>query len=750
MTWRRAAGVLLLGLGALPVRADHWAPPPPLPASGLERGDQFGSAVAIAGNVVAVGAYTAGRGAGAVYLYRQVGGAWAPVSARPLAGPEGSRSFGFDVALDPAGQSLLVGAPATGACGAAFLYDLADLSSPTPLGPPDGACRPGDEFGSAVALGVGLHAVGARGADEKRGRVYVARRGGGFRPVAADGLVAGSELGQSLAVDGPWLVMGAPAPYPGSRSPGAAYVVDLAGADPLRAVALPLPALAAGAAFGYAVAVSGERIAVGAPLHDRQAGAVLSYRRDAAGAWRLEGAALAAGAAGDQLGVAVALDGAYLVAGARYADRGGARDAGAAYLEGHGELASPRRQSGAQFGFAAAVRGATAVVGAFRQDGSGAAYVFMPQDLPLLRLSAPATVTEGDQGRGSFTVTIEVVGGAPLAHDVTVDLSTTPVSAKAGEDYAAISDEIEIEAGSTSATVSLEIVGDTVCERHETFKVRLSDPTGARLGAPDEVEVTIRNDDAGDIVLSPAAVLTAENGPPVPLEVRLTCQPAAPVTVSLSASPPLATFVPAQVRFVPERWETPARVQVLGVDDTDCEPGMPVSYTITASSTSTDPVYRPGAIDASHVDDDVTCVSGTKKVCPDDDGTVVYTVVLSNDGSVAQEDAASHELLDTLPPQLSVVLASATSGVATVDYAGDAVAWNGPIPPGADVVTITIVAALHEVAEGTEVSNHARLTFDSEGDGSPEIARTDDPATEEPEDPTIFAVGDTCSPTPPG
>jgi hypothetical protein len=76
------------------------------------------------------------------------------------------------------------------------------------------------------------------------------------------------------------------------------------------------------------------------------------------------------------------------------------------------------------------------------------------------------------------------------------------------------------------------------------------------------------------------------------------------------------------------------------------------------------------------------------------------------------------------------------------------VTWNGRIPPGEDVV-VTIVAALHPVAVGTEVSNHARLTFDREGDGSPEIAKTDDPATGEPEDPTIFAAGDTCPPLPP-
>ncbi len=144
-----------------------------------------------------------------------------------------------------------------------------------------------------------------------------------------------------------------------------------------------------------------------------------------------------------------------------------------------------------------------------------------------------------------------------------------------------LSQVLVISREGTRATVLVQIVGDTVCEPDETFTVQLSKPEGATLEGPGEQTVTILNDDTvGAIVLSPSPLVTAENGPSVPLKVRLTCPPAAPITVSLSASPPLATIAPAAVRFVPARWNVPATVQVTGLDDPACQAAT-AFYTIT-------------------------------------------------------------------------------------------------------------------------------------------------------------------------
>jgi FG-GAP repeat/Calx-beta domain len=763
--------LLLFLAGSLPALADHWQATP-LPVTGLKAGDQFGAAVAVAPNVIAVGAHAAGRGE--VYLYRRVDGNWVAFPGPPLR-EEGVSRFGFDVAFDAEGTKLLVGAPGTG-CGRVFLYEIAAadgrVEGTTLPELPPGACRSGDEVGSAVAIGSGgrsgtVLAVGARGA-ERTGLVYVSIAGGRFDPIEAPGLVARSELGQSLAVSGDLLVAGAPAPYASTGEEGDTIVVDLArGERPLKAEKLPLPAgLRAGAAFGYAVAAAGDLIAVGAPLHNDGAGALFRYRRNVAdGRWKLEADPVATGAARDQLGVAVAFGDGRLVAGARYA---GTARAGAAYLYGHGELRSPLPRAGAEFGFAVGLHGDTAVVGAFRQEGTGAAFVFEPVHLPVVRLDAvtdeildncPGTgcgVADVREGRGPVRLRVSA-SGAPLAAEVRVRVASAAGTAGAAadcgrpaadgsEDYCALSEVVVLTPAQPSTTVEADLISDGVCEAAETFTVALSGPANAMLdNASSSVLVRILNDNAGSILLTPGALTTSEDGTPVPFQVRLDCPPAGNVTVALAASPALASFDRPLLTFTPTNWHVPQTVTARGTDDAACLPAAS-KYAITASSASTDPSYALATIQASNTNDDVTCVSGTKKVCPAADGTVVYTIVLANDGSAAMEDLASHELLEALPPQLSVVLASATRGVATVDYAGDAVTWNGRIPEEG-VVTITIVAALHEVAEGTEVSNHARLTFDREGDGGPEIAKTDaDPATGGPEDPTCFKVGDVCPP----
>ena len=59
-------------------------------------------------------------------------------------------------------------------------------------------------------------------------------------------------------------------------------------------------------------------------------------------------------------------------------------------------------------------------------------------------------------------------------------------------------------------------------------------------------------------------------------------------------------------------------------------------------------------------------------------GTVTYTVVLTNSGTVAQPDNATDEFTDPLPACLTGAQATATSGTAAV--VGNTVTWNGSIP----------------------------------------------------------------------
>ncbi len=149
----------------------------------------------------------------------------------------------------------------------------------------------------------------------------------------------------------------------------------------------------------------------------------------------------------------------------------------------------------------------------------------------------------------------------------------------------------------------------------------------------------------------------------------------------------------------------------------------------SASGTATTQVLSPSSLTATKA------VGGRFQP----GGTVTYTVVLTNSGTHAQGDNPGPELTDTLPPELTLVSAAATSGTAAT--AGNTVTWNGALAAGA-TVTLTIQATVNPVADGTAVRNQAAFFYDADGNGTNEATGTsDDPATDfSIIDATVFVV----------
>jgi uncharacterized repeat protein (TIGR01451 family) len=133
-------------------------------------------------------------------------------------------------------------------------------------------------------------------------------------------------------------------------------------------------------------------------------------------------------------------------------------------------------------------------------------------------------------------------------------------------------------------------------------------------------------------------------------------------------------------------------------------------------------------------------VTGTKTASGSftDGGTIVYTIVLTNSGSGTQADNPGNEFTDTLPAQLTLVSATASSGTATP--AGNTVNWNGSIPSGG-TVTITITATIH-ATNGTTITNQGTINYDADGNGTNEsTGTTDDPSVTGAANPTAITVG---------
>ena len=207
-------------------------------------GDQFGTSVAVDGDTVVVGARAdddSGFNSGSVYLFTKPGsGGWvtATETAKLTASNGVARAeFGTSVVVD--GDSVAVGAPYDDEngpySGSVYLFTKpgsggwVTATSTSRLNASDGAT--GDWFGGSLAVKGDRLVVGATGHDDKgsnSGSAYVFKRRAGTwiqiaRLTASDGTID-YEFGNSVAVDGDTVVVGADQDDDKGSNSGSAYV----------------------------------------------------------------------------------------------------------------------------------------------------------------------------------------------------------------------------------------------------------------------------------------------------------------------------------------------------------------------------------------------------------------------------------------------------------------------------------------------------------------------------------------------
>jgi len=204
-------------------------------------------------------------------------------------------------------------------------------------------------------------------------------------------LVPGSSgiaaFGLRLAIDGDFLVGGAPTDDVMGESAGGAYVYrrDSATGDWLFEQALYASDPRDYAQFGLSVAIDGDVIAIAAPLYSglHDIGYVYVFRRDpATGAWNQEQQLFASAAADvERLGLALALSGDRIVAGSLYDVTAAGSDVGSATIFHYVDstvlwveettLFDPDGATGDYAGWDVAIDGTTIAVGSPRSDEGG-------------------------------------------------------------------------------------------------------------------------------------------------------------------------------------------------------------------------------------------------------------------------------------------------------------------------------------------------------------------------------------------
>ncbi len=150
---------------------------------------------------------------------------------------------------------------------------------------------------------------------------------------------------------------------------------------------------------------------------------------------------------------------------------------------------------------------------------------------PTVTISADS-VAEGNSGTTHSTFTVRL--SFPYSLAVYVNYQTQDGTAEEGDsDYLGGFGSVTIPAGSTSATFTVDVYGDTQYEPDETFSAGFVAVFNATIGVPSTASATILNDDPiPAVTVDDPARLEGNSGiTPLPFQVRLTNGSSAPVTV---------------------------------------------------------------------------------------------------------------------------------------------------------------------------------------------------------------------------
>ncbi len=334
-------------------------------------GDAFGLSVAISGGTVVAGAYAKDQGSGSAYVFTQAGGVWTQQ------------------------QTLIPSDPA-----------------------------PGDQFGFSVAVSGDTAVSGAYAKDQKAGSAYVFERSGGLwaerQKLAASDAAAGNSFGDSVGISGDTVIAGA---VGNGGEPGAAYVLVRDGSIWIQQQKVTASDGTAEAAFGFAVAISGDTAVIGAPFDGEKgfgSGAAYVFAKSG-NVWIQEQKLKTSDARPFVVcGESVAVNGDTVVIGCPFDDRKGFLTGSAYVFVRSGstwteqqKLEASDARANLGFGLSVAISGDRALVGA--PGDAGYAYVFVRQD-GVWRQRQILTAS-ADSEKGSFGSSVGLSGDVAVIGD---------------------------------------------------------------------------------------------------------------------------------------------------------------------------------------------------------------------------------------------------------------------------------------------------------------------------------------------
>lgn len=305
--------------------------------------------------------------------------------------------------------------------------------------------------------------------------------------------------------------------------------------------------------------------------------------------------------------------------------------------------------------------------------------------------ASDATASEPGVTQGNSTFTISRIGNRSAALVVPYVITGTAVS---GSDFTALSGTVTLSANSSTATVTVVPLNDSIVEADETVTMTVLPGTAHTVGATSVATVTIQDDEAPVVTIAATDAAAVEN--PVntgTFTVTRLGKKSTAITVAISAAGGTATSgsdhtaLPATVSMAANA--TTATLTVTPVNDALIEGSEVVQATVVAGTG-----YTPGAPATATVvisdDEPVITITATdaQSVVPGNPGlmaitrtgsvTAAQTVQITYGGTAVP--AADYVAL----PSSVTIPANATGTVLRID----------PIKRVGAPATVTVVATL--------------------------------------------------------
>ncbi len=325
---------------------------------------------------------------------------------------------------------------------------------------------------------------------------------------------------------------------------------------------------------------------------------------------------------------------------------------------------------------------------------SSATGTILNDDQPALSVN-DVSQNEGNSGNTAFTFTVSLSQPAGSG-GVSFDIATANGTATAGTDYISSSvNGLTIPAGSSSATFTVQVIGDTLNEPDETFFVNVSNVSGATV-ADGQGQGTIVNDDAQpSLSIGDVSVIEGNSGnTTATFTVTLSAASGQTVMVNYGTADGTATAgsdyvaTSGPLAFAPGTTVQSIAVTIIG--DTTVEPDETFTVTLSAASNAT--IARATATGTILNDDAVVTISPTS--LPAATAGTSYSQTLTASGGTAPYGFAI--TTGTLPVGMLLssagVLTGTPSGSGSFNFTVSATDSGASPISGSRAYTLTVAA----------------------------------------------------------